>query len=227
VSGHYILWFIGAVTALITAFYMTRQVWLVFYSDERWRGRLHHEPHESPKVMTFPLVVLAGLSLLGGALNIPKSGFKNLTEWLHTAVPVEPLEAHSFGQGFMLSTIAVILGGIGIFIGVRIYRNGLVNGEDPVRVRLGALGRFFERGWYIDPAVSWFVDKPGRAVAETLAEPIDQGLIDGAVNGVAGLVAGVGARVRKIQTGFVRNYALTLFSGATVVLFVFLVRGAI
>jgi NADH-quinone oxidoreductase subunit L len=226
VSASKFLWFIGAVTALLTAFYMTRQVWLVFYSDERWRGRLHHEPHESPRVMTFPLVVLAGLSLVGGALNIPKSGFKNLTEWLHTAVPVEPLEAHSFGQGFMLSTIAVILGGIGIFIGIRMYRNGLVNGKDPVRVRLGALGRFFERGWYIDPAISWFVDKPGRAMAETLAQPVDQGLIDGAVNGVAGLVAGAGARVRKIQTGFVRNYALTLFSGATVVLFVFLLRGA-
>ncbi|HEV7535972.1 MAG TPA: hypothetical protein VGP90_10085, partial [Acidimicrobiia bacterium] len=61
----------------------------------------------------------------------------------------------------------------------------------------------------------------------TLAQPVDQGLIDGAVNGVAGLVAGVGAQVRKFQTGFVRNYALTLFSGATVVLFVFLIRGAL
>ena len=92
-------------------------------------------------------------------------------------------------------------------------------------VRLGALGRFFDRGWGIDPAISWFVDKPGRAVADGLAKPVDQGLIDGAVNGVATLVAGVGAKVRKIQTGFVRSYALTLLSGATVVLFVFLVRG--
>ena len=75
--------------------------------------------------------------------------------------------------------------------------------------------------------MSWFVDKPGRAVAEGLAQPIDQGLIDGAVNGVAAVVAGVGRAVRKIQTGFVRNYALTLLSGATVVLFVFLVRGSL
>src|SRR5581483_10993722 len=225
VSAHYFLWFIGAVTALLTAFYMTRQVWMVFFSDERWRGKLHHEPHESPKLMTFPLVVLAVLSFLGGALNIPKEGFKNLTEWLHAAVPVKPLEVLSFGQGFMLSTVAVILGGIGILAGIRLYAKGLRNGEDPLLTRLGGLGRFFDRGWGIDPAISWFVDRPGRAAADVLARSVDQGLIDGAVNGVAAVVTGVGARVRKVQTGFVRNYALTLFSGATVVLFVFLVRG--
>jgi NADH-quinone oxidoreductase subunit L len=140
---------------------------------------------------------------------------------------VDPIEAHNFGQGFMLSTIAVILGVIGIAWATSIYRRGLADGKDPVIARLGGLGRFFDRGWFLDPAVSWFVDKPGRAAAEALAQPFDQGLIDGAVNGVAAVVVGVGGKVRKIQTGFVRNYALTLFSGATVVLFVFLVRGAL
>jgi len=69
------------------------------------------------------------------------------------------------------------------------------------------------------------VDKPGRKVADVLSQPIDQGLIDGTVNGVAALFTGAGRQVRRIQTGFVRNYALTLLSGATVVLFVFLLRG--
>jgi NADH-quinone oxidoreductase subunit L len=227
VYAHKALWLIGAVTALLTAFYMTRQVRLVFFGEERWRDRLHHEPHESPGVMTFPLIVLAGLSLFGGIINLPFHGFKQLTEWLHPAVPVDPIEAHNFGQGFMLSTIAVILGVIGIAWATSIYRRGLADGKDPVIARLGGLGRFFDRGWFLDPAVSWFVDKPGRAAAEALAQPFDQGLIDGAVNGVAAVVVGVGGKVRKIQTGFVRNYALTLFSGATVVLFVFLVRGAL
>src|SRR5581483_7210669 len=97
----------AAVTALLTAFYMTRQVWMVFYGDERWHEKLHHDPHESPKLMTIPLVALGVLSFAGGAINLPKEGLKNLTEWLHAAVPVQPLEVHSFGQGFMLSTIAV------------------------------------------------------------------------------------------------------------------------
>jgi NADH-quinone oxidoreductase subunit L len=127
----------------------------------------------------------------------------------------------------MLSTIAVILGVIGILIGVRIYNRGLRNGEDPTLVRLGGLGRFFDRGWGIDPAISWFVDKPGRAVADVLAQPVDQGVIDGAVNGVAAAFAWTARVVRKVQTGFVRNYALTLLSGATVVLFIFLIRGTV
>jgi NADH-quinone oxidoreductase subunit L len=75
--------------------------------------------------------------------------------------------------------------------------------------------------------VSWFVDKPGRAAAEVLSQPVDQGVIDGAVNGVAATVGAVGRQVRRIQTGFVRNYALTILSGATVMLFLFLLRGAV
>jgi NADH-quinone oxidoreductase subunit L len=226
VSAHAVLWVVGAVTALLTAFYMTRQVRLVFFGEERWRGTLHHDPHESPGVMTFPLMALAVLSFFGGIINLPFEGFKQLTEWLRPAVPVAPIEPHTFGQGFILSSVAVALGLIGILAATSVYRRGLTNGEDPAIARLGGLGRFFDRGWLIDPAVSWFVDRPGRAAAQGLAQPFDQGLIDGAVNGLAAVVAGTGAKVRKIQTGFVRNYALTLLSGATVVLFVFLVRGS-
>jgi NADH-quinone oxidoreductase subunit L len=223
--GHRVLWAIGILTAFLTAFYMTRQVRLVFYGEERWHGRLHHDPHESPRVMTTPLVVLAGLSLVGGAINLPKEGLKFLSEWLHPAVPVEHVEVHDFGLGFLLATIAMGLGVVAIVLAIKIYRRGLTDGEDPALGRLGGLGRVFQRGWGLDPAVSWFVDKPGRKVADVLSQPIDQGLIDGTVNGVAALFTGAGRQVRRIQTGFVRNYALTLLSGATVVLFVFLLRG--
>ena len=176
--------------------------------------------------MTLPLVVLAVLSVLGGALNLPKHGLEFLAEWLHAAVPVEHVGPESFGEGFLLAMLALLLAAIAIAAASSIYRRGLTNGEDPVIARLGGLGRVFERGWFLDPAVSWFVDRPGRAAAEVLAQPVDQGLIDGAVNGVAAVVAGVGARLRRLQTGFVRNYALTLFSGATVLLFVILLRGS-
>jgi NADH-quinone oxidoreductase subunit L len=226
VKGHQVLWAVGVVTAFLTAFYMTRQVRLVFFGEERWRGRLHHEPHESPKVMTMPLVVLAVLSVAGGALNLPKHGLEFLAEWLHAAVPVEHVGPASFGEGFVLAMLALLLAAVAIAVATSIYRRGLTNGQDPMTARLGALGRFFDRGWLLDPAVSWFVDRPGRAAAEGLSQPVDQGLIDGAVNGVAALVAGAGSRARRVQTGFVRNYALTLFSGATVLLFVIVLRGS-
>ncbi|HYH52413.1 MAG TPA: NADH-quinone oxidoreductase subunit L [Acidimicrobiia bacterium] len=227
VKGHQILWGIGVLTAFLTAFYMTRQVRLVFFGEERWRGRLHHDPHESPKVMTMPLVVLAVLSLLGGALNLPRHGLEFLSDWLHAAVPVEHVGPHSFEEGLVLAAAALLLAALAILWATSVYRRGLANGEDPFRARLGGLGRFFERGWGLDPAVSWFVDKPGRAAAEVLSQPVDQGVIDGAVNGVAAGMAGLGGLLRRAQTGFVRNYALTLLSGATVVLFVFLVRGSV
>jgi NADH-quinone oxidoreductase subunit L len=227
VKGNQVLWGIGVLTAFLTAFYMTRQVRLVFFGEERWRGRLHHDPHESPKVMTMPLVVLAVLSFIGGALNLPRHGLDFLSEWLHAAVPVEHVGPHSFEEGAVLAGVALLLAATGILWATSVYRRGLANGEDPILGRLGGLGRFFERGWGIDPAVSWFADKPGRAVAEVLSQPVDQGLIDGAVNGVAAVVAGVGRQARRMQTGFVRNYALTLLSGATVVLFLFLIRGAV
>jgi NADH-quinone oxidoreductase subunit L len=227
VKGNQVLWAIGVLTAFLTAFYMTRQVRLVFFGEERWRGRLHHDPHESPKVMTMPLVVLAVLSFFGGALNLPRHGLEFLSEWLHAAVPVEHVGPDSFEEGAVLAGAALLLGALGILWATSVYRRGLANGEDPILGRLGGLGRFFERGWGIDPAVSWFADKPGRAAAEVLSQPVDQGLIDGAVNGVAAVVAGVGRQARRFQTGFVRNYALTLLSGATVVLFLFLIRGSV
>jgi NADH-quinone oxidoreductase subunit L len=227
VKGNQVLWGIGVLTAFLTAFYMTRQVRLVFFGEERWRGRLHHDPHESPKVMTMPLVVLAALSFIGGVLNLPRHGLEFLSEWLHAAVPVEHVGPHSFEEGAVLAGVALLLGATGILWATSVYRRGLANGEDPILGRLGGLGRFFERGWGIDPAVSWFADKPGRAAAEVLSQPVDQGLIDGAVNGVAAVVAGVGRQARRMQTGFVRNYALTLLSGATVVLFLFLIRGVV
>ena len=225
VKGHQVLWGIGVLTAFLTAFYMTRQVRLVFFGEERWRGRLHHEPHESPKVMTMPLIALAALSVLGGALNLPKHGLEFLADWLHGSVDVEHVGVHSFGEGFVLAMIALLLAAVAIAWATSVYRRGLTDGRDPMTARLGALGRLFDRGWFLDPAVSWFVDRPGRAAAEGLSQPVDQGVIDGAVNGVAAAFAGLGSRARRLQTGFVRNYALTLLSGATVILFLLLARG--
>jgi NADH-quinone oxidoreductase subunit L len=225
VRGHQVLWGIGVLTAFLTAFYMTRQVRLVFFGEERWRGRLHHEPHESPKVMTLPLVVLAVLSVAGGALNLPRHGLEFLADWLHGSIDVEHVGVDSFSEGFVLAMLALLLAAVAIAWGTSVYRRGLTDGQDPMTARLGGLGRVFDRGWFLDPAVSWFVDRPGRAAAQVLSQPVDQGVIDGAVNGVAAAFGGLGARARKLQTGFVRNYALTILSGATVVLFLLVARG--
>jgi NADH-quinone oxidoreductase subunit L len=144
INHDYALWLIGAVTALLTAFYMTRQVWLVFYGDERWRspevaaateasdspvvhadtfadGGAHEEghglePHEAPWTMALPLVALAVLSTIGGVINLPftKAKLDFLTRWLEPVFSTVPEKNPTFSTGFALSTVAVIIAVVGI-----------------------------------------------------------------------------------------------------------------
>ncbi|MGH9034385.1 MAG: NADH-quinone oxidoreductase subunit L, partial [Acidimicrobiia bacterium] len=223
----YGVWFLGAVTALLTALYMTRQVLLVFFGEERWRHHVKTSPHESPGVMTFPLVVLAGLSLVGGLLNLPFHSFEFLGEWLEPVFEgVEPIHPESFTQGFMLSTVAVVLGVVGILIAHALYRRGLAGREvDPLEERLGPLATIFARGWYLDAAIAGAVDRLGRPGSQWLADVVDQKGVDGAVNGTAAVVALAGRQLRRVQTGFLRNYALAVFGGGTLLVFFLLVRG--
>ncbi|MGH8974259.1 MAG: NADH-quinone oxidoreductase subunit L, partial [Acidimicrobiia bacterium] len=227
IDREYGLWFLGAVTAALTAFYMGRQVRLVFYGNERWRDHLHGAtPHESPALMTFPLVVLAGLTVVAGLLNLPFKSFEHLAHWLEPVFEGVPeLHAETFTQGFMLSTIAVVLGVAGIVGAVALYRRGLT-GPDPVVSRLGPLAVLFDRGWYLDSSLARAVDRLGRPVAGWLADVFDQKGVDGAVNGTAAAVGFAGRQMRRVQTGFLRNYALAVFGGGTLVVFFLLVRGA-
>jgi NADH-quinone oxidoreductase subunit L len=227
VDGKYGLWFLGAVTALLTALYMTRQVLLVFFGEERWRDHVKATPHESPGVMTFPLVVLAGLSLVGGFLNLPFHSFEFLGDWLEPVFEgVEAIHPDSFTQGFLLSTVAVVLAVAGGLVAHALYRRGLAGREvDPLEERLGPLATIFARGWYLDAAIAAAVDRFGRPASQWLADGFDQKGVDGAVNGTAAVVTLAGRQLRRVQTGFLRNYALAVFGGGTLVLFFLLVRG--
>ena len=227
VDGQYGLWLLGAVTALLTALYMSRQVLLVFFGEERWRDHVHATPHESPGVMTFPLVVLAGLSVAGGLLNLPFKSIEFLARWLEPVFEGVP-EFHpdTFTQGFVLSTVAVVLAVAGILAAHALYRRGLAGREvDPLEERLGPLATVFAQGWYLDVALAAAVDRVGRPASQWLADTVDQKGVDGAVNGTAAVVAFAGRRMRRVQTGFLRNYALAVFGGGTLIVFFLLVRG--
>ncbi|MDQ3947063.1 MAG: NADH-quinone oxidoreductase subunit L [Actinomycetota bacterium] len=227
VDGQYGLWLLGAVTALLTALYMTRQVLLVFFGEERWRDHVKAAPHESPGVMTFPLIVLAGLSVVGGLLNLPFKSMEFLAHWLEPVFAGVPeLHADSFTQGFVLSTVAVVFAVAGILVAHALYRRGLAGRElDPLEERLGPLATIFARGWYLDAAVAAAVDRFGRPGSQWLADRFDQKGVDGAVNGTAAAVTFAGRELRRLQTGFLRNYALAVFGGGTLVVFFLLVRG--
>ncbi|MBV8161776.1 MAG: NADH-quinone oxidoreductase subunit L [Acidimicrobiia bacterium] len=245
-----ILWGVGAATALLTAYYMSRQVFLVFFGKPRWQQETdntpadahatpEHEPaategaaadeaaahgahgdfrpHESPWTMALPLVALAFLAAFGGALNLPISrSTEFLTTWLR---PVFGSGLHevtaSTGTKWVLFAVTLVLVLIGIAVARVVY---LVHRVPEEEMEPSVL----RHAWFFDAFVSAFVDGPGRLVAAWTAYVFDLKVVDGAVNGVATLVRNTGTRVRTLQTGFVRNYALAVACGA-VLLFAFVV----
>jgi NADH-quinone oxidoreductase subunit L len=235
-----LLWAIGVLTALLTAYYMSRQVFLVFYGDERWRepsaargvGSASEQPQErvepaerahvveSPWVMTAPLVILAVLSVVGGALNLPFSdSVMFLEHWLEPSFG-EALHAHEFEQyeQLVLAVVATLAAAGGILAAYMTWyrrRPEELTRLEPVPLR---------RAWYLDAGYSAFMGGPGRWVADKTAYVIDAKVVDGAVNGVAALVRSGGSQLRKVQTGYVRNYALGVAGGVVLVLGYALVR---
>jgi NADH-quinone oxidoreductase subunit L len=215
-----VLWAVGLVTALLTAYYMTRQVIMVFYGKARWQD--HHDehgahgdmqPHESPAIMLVPLVVLAGLSIVGGAINLPFSrSTERLAGWLE---PV--LGTHDSNTAKLpLALIATAFALIGIAASVMIYAKHKAKAIEP---------KVLAEGWYYDAAVTRFMGGPGRESFDAVAW-YDATIIDGAVNGVGRLVRGTAQRIRTVQSGNVRNYAAAIGVGVVLLLAWFVaVRG--
>jgi NADH-quinone oxidoreductase subunit L len=165
--------------------------------------------------------------VVGGLLNLPFKSIEFLAQWLEPVFEGVPeLHAETFTQGFFLSTVAVVLAVVGILVAHALYRRGLAGREvDPLEERLGPLAAIFARGWYLDVALAAAVDRFGRPASQWLADVIDQKGVDGAVNGTATVVAFAGRQLRRVQTGFLRNYALAVFGGGTLMVFFLLVRG--
>jgi NADH-quinone oxidoreductase subunit L len=228
-----VLWAIGVLVALLTAYYMSRQVFLVFYGDDRWKHAeadaegehaaedAHHggaDPHESPWVMTLPLVVLAGLAAVGGLLNLPL--FRDtlfLEHWLEPSLGHVEHHVLTSGTKVGLGAFAVVAASAGIGLAYATwYRKRPEENENLEPAIL-------EKAWRYDEAVAAIVGGPGRAAAAGAAL-FDKRIVDGAVNGVATLVRQGGDQLRKVQTGYVRNYALGLAGGVVLLLAWTLVR---
>jgi NADH-quinone oxidoreductase subunit L len=177
--------------------------------------------------MALPLMVLAALTVVGGLLNLPFRGITYLDRWLEPVfADAHKLKENTFALGFTLSTVALLIAAIGIAVGVVVYRRGLT-GDDPTPARLGPLATLFSRAWFLDDVYAALFVRGGGAAAEFLADGVDQRAIDGAVNGVGAFFRGSGARVRRIQTGFVRNYALGVLGGSALLVGFLVVRGSL
>ncbi|MEY3581186.1 MAG: NADH-quinone oxidoreductase subunit [Actinomycetota bacterium] len=220
------LYIVGLITALLTAYYMTRQVIMVFYGEAKWKDHAKDhgahgdfEPHESPKIMLFPLVVLAVLSVVGGAMQLPFSKKLHFLEhWL--APVVEESEASisktwAYENKYVLLAVAVIVAVTGIAAAFAVYGKKKVKAVEP---------RVLEQAWFYDAGAAKLVGGPGRAAFNAVAWA-DSRIVDGAVNGTATLVRNVAGQVRKSQNGFTRVYAALMAVGAVALLAWFLFRG--
>ena len=220
------LYVVGLVTALLTAYYMTRQVIMVFYGEAKWKDHAHDhgahgdfEPHESPKIMLFPLVVLAVLSVIGGAMQLPFS--KNLhflEHWLDPVVEESEADIHktwAYENKYVLLVVAILIAATGIAAAFAVYAKKKAKAIEP---------RVLEQAWFYDAGAAKLIGGPGRAAFNALAWA-DTHIVDGAVNGTATLVRNVAGQVRKSQSGFTRVYAALMAVGAVALLAWFLYRG--
>jgi len=198
------MYWVGVVTAGMTAFYVWRAFWMAFWGD--YKG--HGHPHESPWSMLTPLVVLGVLSIVGGYLfNVPKI--------LQNMFPLAEGE-----ENMMLTYISVAfgLGGIGLS-----YYMYVVNRELPGKVSaaLGGVYTLIYNKYFVDEVYDATVVHPVIEGSRTvLWHGVDQGLIDGMVNGVGSQSQGIGGMLRRLQSGNIRSYATWVVIGAVVLLVV-------
>ena len=222
------LYVVGLITALLTAFYMTRQVIMVFYGKAKWNDHSAEHgshgdltPHESSWVMLTPLVILSGLSIVGGAMQLPfGKKFNFLERWL--APVVEESEAHigetwAYQNKYLLLVVAIVVAVVGIAASIAVYAKSWIKPIEP---------KVLEQAWYYDNAASRLIAGPGARTFNLIAW-IDANIVDGIVNGVGKLIRNVATSLRRAQSGFVRAYALLISLGAVVILAWFFLRGAL
>ncbi len=247
------LYALGALTAVLTAYYIGRCYMLVFSGNARWvearasgdghgavvshastppasghaqeeadtsNPNVSHErvsqrelhPHDPAWVMTVPLVVLAVCSFVGGIINLPfHPNLVFLERWLDPVVS-RSLFNHHFGAGtqVLFACVDAALAVLGVGLAIALWRSAVDRPEvEPT---------FLQRAWFIDFGYDRLIARTSTVFAAFTSAVVENRVIDGAVNGVAGLFRSGGGVLRKVQTGYVRNYALGVMAGLVVLL---------
>ncbi|MGQ9668696.1 MAG: NADH-quinone oxidoreductase subunit L [Desulfosoma sp.] len=225
VNGHVGLYILALGGAGLTAFYMFRLVFLTFFGESRMDPHAAHHVHEAPKTMAVPLMILAVLSLVGGWIQVPGiEGGRLLGRFLepvfHEAASLlgHHGEAHPslwLEGAFMALSVAVAL--LGGFIAYRFY---IADPQRPVYMaqRFSRAYRWLFHKYYVDALYQAMIVEPLKYAAETLHQGVDRRTIDGAVDGTGSLFRHLSALVRRMQTGVLPHYALSVMAGACLLL---------
>jgi NADH-quinone oxidoreductase subunit L len=228
--GHVGLWVIGAIAAGFTAFYMFRLLFVTFFGKSRVPHDVEHHIHESPPVMTLPLVLLAVGSVLAGYVGVPHilGGGNYIEEFLNEALksPAHPAEVAAHGGaglelGLMAASVIIALIGIGIAYAFYI--------KDPARPqalaeKMKGLYTTLLNKYYVDELYDYLIVNPIKRGSIWLWEFFDTKVIDGSVNGTALIIDWGSGLLRKYQTGIVLNYILSFLAGAVIIIGYLLLR---
>jgi NADH-quinone oxidoreductase subunit L len=239
-QGHQWIWLLGAVTAGMTAFYMFRLLFGTFHGECRASEEVKHHIHESPRVMTVPLIILAALSLVGGYVGIPHllGGANEIEGFLAPvfghAPPVPPVTttagfdiistawASSGGGGgegsleLALMVVSVIVALIGIAMAYLFYVKHPAL-PDRFTARFARLYTVVHHKYFVDEAYDFLFVRGTLKVGGFLLKVADGWIIEGLVNGAAEVFQRAGGKLRRVQTGYVQEYAFGIIVGAVIV----------
>ena len=215
------LFFIGVITAILTAFYTGRMMSLTFYGDKRYSHKVEHHLHESPALMTFPLYALAILAALGGFLGVPHLlgdylGHMPhyLSHWLDPVVPAKHLPLVgvkiALHEGVVMAGSS-ILAMISFFAGIKLFKKhmfvqDIISGFKPFE-------KILANKYYVDELYNVVVVNSIKIISNFCASIIDKNIIDGAVNGIGSQVKKIGSGLRVLQTGDIQSYAFMMIMG--------------
>ncbi len=219
-------WLIGVLTAMLTSFYIFRLFSLTFLGQERFDHNKIH-PHESPAVMTVPLIILAVLSAVGGYVGIPEifSGengnlFQNWLEPVYEPVKnlISHSSVHSHTQEIVLMLISIILALGAIYFAIYIFVNNKRIAEN-FSIKFKKIYNLLMNKYYVDEIYDAAIVTPIKIGSEKILWNFtDTIIIDGLVNGIAKIIENISSYIRKIQTGIVQFYALVMIAGIALIL---------
>jgi NADH-quinone oxidoreductase subunit L len=225
-NGGILFWLIGVITAMMTAFYMFRLLSLTFYGKERFDHH-HVHPHESPAVMTVPLMILAFFSVIGGYIGIPEvfSGehgnlFHNWLEPVYAPAiaKLNSFGSHSHFEEILLMVLSVALALSAIYFAIKIYTQQPDIAEK-ISARFKKIYNILLNKYFVDEIYEAAVIQPIQKGSEkVLWKFTDNIIIDGAVNGIAKVVYASSGFIRKIQNGITQFYAIIMMLGIALVL---------
>ena len=224
-DNHPVVWFIGLLTAGLTAFYMFRLIFLTFFGKARYSEEVEHHLHESPSSMTIPLIILAVLSICGGFVGTPawmhlgeNRFFKFLEPSLLHTYHAEA-EHHATSLEIIFAFLSVLVAVVAIYIAYRIYVRRPET-ADALSARLRRIHGILFNKYYVDEMYDAAIINPTKqASTRILWKGVDVGLIDRIVNGSGQSIQGLASVLKGIQNGLIRNYAVWILLGAVAVLF--------